>query len=428
MSTLLIQQGRIIDPANNRDEVCDVLVRDGKIAAIGTDLGPADETLDARGLFVTPGLVDIHVHMREPGREDRETLETGSRAAIAGGITSVALMPNTNPAADNQTVIEFIKKREKELDLINLYPVGATTKRTEGELLSEMWEMKRSGAVAVTDDGSDVESEDLLLKAMEYAKTHDMLVMSHCETDDLSEGGAMHEGWVSTQLGLPGIPEIAEDIAVQKHLILAKRSGARTHLTHLSTRGAVHAVRDAKRAGQRGLTCDVTAHHVALTDEECRGYSTNAKMYPPLRPQEHVDAIIEALRDGTVDAITTDHAPHIEPDKLRPFVEAERGTVGLETSFAAMYTYLVEPGHLSLSEVLALMTYKPARIIGIPKGTLSLGADADIAIFDLARRWTVEPHRFESKGKNSVFAGKELCGKAVHVFVKGHGKMVSEII
>ena len=424
MSTLLIRGGRVIDPANGRDEIADVFVQDGKIHEIGTQLKvEADDVLDANGLVVTPGLVDLHVHLREPGREDKETIETGGKAALAGGVTTVVAMPNTAPVADNQTVIEFVINRAKELGLANVYPVGATTKKADGDMLSEMWEMKRSGAVAVTDDGSDVDDEGLLLKALEYAKTHDMLVMSHCETEELADGGVMHEGWVSTELGLAGIPEVAEDLAAHKSILLAKRSGARSHLTHLSTKGAVSALRDAKQAGLTNVTGDVAVQHFALTDAECRGYNTNAKMYPPLRSDDHVTAIIEAIKDGTIDALTTDHAPHIEPEKLKPFQDAERGTVGLETSFAVMNTYLVTAGHLSLSEGIALMTHKPATIIRKDKGTLSLGADADIAVFDTTKKWTVDPKAFYSKGKNSVFAGKELVGKAVHTIVGGTIKL-----
>jgi dihydroorotase len=424
MSTLLVRNGRVIDPKNNRDEIVDILVKDGKIARVEKNItDEADQIIDVTGLIVTPGLVDLHVHFREPGREDMETLETGSRAALAGGVTSAVTMPNTATIADNQTVIEFVINRSRALNLISLYPAGATTKKTEGDILSEMWELKRSGAVAVTDDGLDVQDEGLLLKAMEYAKTHDVLVMSHCETDTLDEHGAMHEGWVSSELGLPGIPEVAEDVAVHKNILLGRRSGARFHLTHNSTKGAVQAIREAKRSGLTNITADVSVHHFALTDEECRGYNTNAKMFPPLRPEDHRLAIIEALKDGTVDAITTDHAPHIEPDKIKPFSDAARGTVGIETSFAVMNTYLVQPGHLSLSQGIALMTHKPAEIIRINKGTLSEGADADIAIFNIEERWTVDPATFQSKGKNSVFVGKELAGKAVHVVVGGAVKM-----
>ncbi len=420
MSTLLIKNGHVIDPANGIDDVMDIYVEDGTIAAVGTSLKQnAEETIDATGLVVTPGLVDMHVHLREPGREDQETIETGAKAAIAGGVTSIAAMPNTAQVADNQTVIEFVRNRAAALGLANVYPVGATTKRIEGEMLAEMWEMKRSGAVAVTDDGADVDNDNLLLKAMEYAKTHDMLVISHCETEDLSDGGVMHEGWVSTQLGLPGIPEVAEDLAAHKSILLARRSGARSHLTHLSTKGAVQSLRDAKATGMTNVTGDASIQHLCLTDEECFGYNTAAKMYPPLRPDDHRLEVVKALKDGTIDAITTDHAPHIEPDKLKPFQDAARGTIGLETSFAAANTYLVGEGHLTLAEVVALMTHKPAAILRIPKGTLAVGADADIALFDTKKKWTVDPSVFQSKSKNSVFAGKELVGKAVHTVVAG---------
>lgn len=422
MSTLLITNGRVIDPKSGFDKVADVYVVDGTIKTIGTKLGKkADKTIDASGLVVAPGLIDLHVHVREPGREDKETIETASRAALNGGVTSMVAMPNSAVAADNQTVIEFIIKRAQEHDLVNIYPGGAITRGLRGDLLAEMWELKQSGAVMVTDDGFDIQDEGVLLSAMRYAKTHDILVMSHCETDALDEDGVMHEGWVSTELGLPGIPEVSEDVAVQKAILLSQKAGVRFHGTHLSTSGAVSAFREAKKANPT-LTCDVAVQHFALTDDECRGYNTNAKMYPPLRPQQHVDAIIAAIKDGTVDALCTDHAPHIEPEKIVPFVDAQRGTVGLETSFAVMNTYLVDAGHISIAEGLALMTHKPAQIIRINKGTLTEGADADIAIFDMKASWTVDPDQFESKGKNSVFTGKKLKGKAVHVIVGGEIK------
>lgn len=420
MSTLLIKHGRVVDPASGRDEVADVFVENGRIVKIGTNLPQKGErTIDATGLIVAPGLVDIHVHFREPGREDMETIETGSKAALAGGVTSVVTMPNTNPIADNQTVIEFIIKRARELDLINVYPAGAITKGERGALLAEMKEMKNSGAIALSDDGVDVEDAGLMRSAMEYAKTHDMLLMNHCETPDLSEHGVMHEGWVSTELGLPGIPEIAEDHAVQKGILLAARTGARFHISHMSTAGAVAALREYKKTGATNVTGEVSVQHFSLTDEECRGYNTYAKMYPPLRSREHIEAVIGAIQDGTIDALTTDHAPHIEPDKLKPFADAARGTVGLETSFAAMHTYLVRPGHVSLAEGLALMTHKPASVVGLTKGALSVGADADIALFDTEQTWTVDPSQFFTKARNSVFAGKQLVGKAVCTIVGG---------
>lgn len=420
MSTLLIKNGRVVDPASGKDGVMDVFVADGKIARVAENISDAaDTTIDADGLIVAPGLVDIHVHFREPGREDMETLETGSRAALAGGVTSVVTMPNTNPIADNQTVIEFILKRAKELNFITIYPAGAITKNEQGAMLSEMRELKNSGAVAVSDDGVDVDDPGVMLKAMEYAKTHDILLMNHCETPELDESGVMHEGWVSTELGLPGIPEVAEDHGVAKGIMLAQRSGARFHISHMSTKGAVAELREAKQAGMKNVSGEVSVQHFALTDEECRGYNTNAKMYPPLRSRDHVAAIVEGIKDGTIDCLTTDHAPHIEPDKLKPFSEAARGTVGLETSFAVMNTYLVHAGHVSLSEGLALMTHKPAEIIQRQKGTLAEGADADIAIFDVDEEWTVDPAAFLSKGRNSVFAGKKLKGRAVYTIVGG---------
>lgn len=420
MASLLIRGGRLIDPKNKRDGVMDVYVVDGKVAAVGKNLKQkADRAIDAKGLVVAPGLIDMHVHFREPGREDKETIETASKAALAGGITAALAMPNTNPIADNQTVIEFIQKRAREIDLIAIYPTGAITKGQEGLMLSEINELKRSGALAITDDGHDVQKEGVLKRAMEYAKTCGMLLMSHCETTDLSEGGVMHEGWISTRLGLPGSPALSEDMAVYKNILLAEKTGARLHLMHNSTAGAMRAIREAKARGATNITAEVSVQHFALSDTECLGYNTNAKMYPPLRSQEHIDAIIEGITDGTIDAFTTDHAPHIEPEKLKSFQDAAFGTVGLETSFAVMYTYLIAPKHLTLARGIEKMTSAPARILGIDKGHLSLGADADIAIFDTKKTWKVDPKLFFSKGKNSAFAGKKLTGKAVYTIVGG---------
>jgi dihydroorotase len=424
MTALLIHNGHVIDPKNGIDGVMDIFVQDGKVAAIGSKLTEkADTEIDATGLTVTPGLIDMHVHFREPGREDKETIETAGKAALAGGITAALAMPNVTPVADNQTVIEFILKRARELDLITVYPTGAITKGQEGEMLSEINELKRSGAVAVTDDGHDVQKEGVLKRAMEYAKTCGMMVMSHCETMNLTEDGVMHEGWVSTQLGLPGTPALSEDMAVYKNVLLAEKTGARLHLMHNSTAGAVRAIREAKARGSKNITAEVSVQHFALTDEECIGYNTNAKMYPPLRSQEHIDAIIEGIKDGTIDAFTTDHAPHIEPEKLKPFQDAAFGSVGLETSFAVMNTYLVEKKHITLSLGIEKMSTAPAALLDLEsKGHLAVGADADIAIFDTKKEWTVDPKQFFSKGKNSAFAGKKLTGKAVCTIVGGKVK------
>ncbi len=343
-------------------------------------------------------------------------------AALAGGVTSVVTMPNVTPVADNQTVIEFILKRAKELNLINIFPTGSITKKQEGTTLSEINELKRSGAIAVTDDGSDVQDEGLLKRALEYTKTVDVLLMSHCETEDLTEGGVMHEGWVSTQLGLPGIPALSEDMAVYKNILLAEETGARLHLLHNSTAGAVRAIREAKKRGAKNISAEACVQHFSLTDEECIGYNTNAKMYPPLRSEEHLEAVIAGIKDGTIDAITTDHAPHIEPDKIKTFQDAAFGFVGLETSFAVVNTYLVKTKKVPLVTCIQKMTIGPAQILRINKGTLSVGADADIALFDLDAEWVVNEKKFFSKGKNSPYIGKKLTGKAVQTIVGGMTK------
>lgn len=420
MTSLLIKNGHVVDPANGIDAPADILVRDGKIAKVAEKIADgADAAFDARGLHVTPGLVDLQVHVREPGREDKETIETASRAALAGGVTSLVAMPNSRPAADNQTVIEFVIKRAREVGLVSVFPAGAITRGQKGETLAEINEMKKSGAVAVTDDGVDVQNMDLLRKAFEYVKTCDMLLMSHCEVEELTAGGVMHEGWISTRLGLPGTPAVAEDMAVLKNILLAALCGARLHLLHNSTAGATQAIRAAKQRGMRTLTAEVSVQHFSLTDAECLGYNTNAKMYPPLRSQEHIEAIVAGIKDGTFDAFTTDHAPHIEPEKLEPFVDAAFGSTGLETSFAVMQTYLVKAGHISFATGISKMTVEPARIIRVNKGTLSPGADADIALFDLKKDWTVDARQSFSKGRNCVFDGKKLTGKAVATITGG---------
>lgn len=431
MATLLIKNGHLIDPKNGIDAKRDIFIRDGKVEKVAKKITVrAQKTIDAEGLIVTPGLIDMHVHFREPGREDQETIETGSRAALAGGVTSVLVMPNTVSTADNQTVVEFVVKRAQEVGLINIYPAGSITKGEKGEMLAEINELKRSGAIAITDDGLDVQNESVLKRAMEYAKTVDMLIMSHCEVEALVEDGVMHEGWVSTRLGLAGIPAVAEDLAVYKSILLAEDAGARFHLLHASTTGALRAVREARARGMKDLSVEVSVQHFSLTDEECLGYNTYAKMYPPLRSRDHVDSLVKGIKDGTVDVFSTDHAPHIDPDKIKTFQDAARGTVGLETSFAVMNTYLARAKVIPLSEGIRRMTVAPAKVLRINKGHLSVGADADISIFDPNAEWVVDPKTFFSKGKNSAFAGKRLFGKTVHTIVGGvikysEGKMLA---
>ena len=431
MASLLIKNGRVIDPANRLDGKLDVLIEDGKVVRVADNIhAKTSRIIDASGLVVTPGLIDLHVHFREPGREDKETLETASMAALAGGITAAVAMPNSSPVADNQTVIEYIISRTRKLDLIAIYPTGSITKKLEGITLAEINELKSSGAIAVTDDGLDIQQEGLLKRAMEYAKTCGMLLMSHCETNDLTEKGVMHEGWVSTQLGLPGISALSEDVAVYKNILLAEETGVRLHLLHNSSAGAIRAIREAKTRGLKNITAESSVQHFSLTDDECLGYNTNAKMYPPLRSQKHVDAVIEGIKDDTIDALTTDHAPHIEPDKLKSFDDAAFGSTGLETSFAVMNTYLVKPGRMQLAQAIGKMTVAPAKIIGIKKGNLSVGADADIAIFDPNKEWVVDEKKSFSKGKNCVFNGKKLIGRALYTIVGGrvkyeHGSIVT---
>lgn len=417
---ILIKNGRVIDPANARDEVCDVLVSDGKIEQIWKNLSSSwAQKIDASGQVVCPGFIDMQVHLREPGREDQETIETWCQAALAGGITSLVCMPNVAPTADNQTVIEYILSKSKKLWLAKVYPTGAITKWSKWQEIAEMNELKNTWAIAVTDDGLDVQDENILKRAMQYAKNCDILLMSHCETNTLTDGWVMHEGWVSTQMWVPWVPALTEDMAVYKNILIAEDTGAKLHLLHNSTAWAMRAIREAKARGSQNITAEVTFQHFSLTDEACLGYNTNAKMYPPLRPQNHVDAVIEAINDDTIDAFTTDHAPHTQPDKLLPFADAPNGFIWLETAFGVANTYLVETGKVELSKVIEKMTVWPAKILWIDAGTLSEWSPADITIFDPKKTWTVDENKFFSKAKNSPYIGMELIGKVTHTIVDG---------
>lgn len=417
---ILIKNGRVIDPENKRDEICDISIVEWKIKEIWNNIsGEFEREIDATGKIVTPGFIDMQVHLREPGREDQETIETGCKAALAGGITSIVCMPNVKPTADNQTVIEYILSKAQKLDLARVYPTGAITKGLGWRELAEMNELKDSWAIAVTDDGLDVQDENILRRAMQYAKNCDILLMSHCETNTLTDWGVMHEWWVSTQMWVPGVPAITEDMAVYKNILLAEDTGARLHLLHNSTAGAMRAIREAKARGSNNITAEATFQHFSLTDEACLEYNTNAKMYPPLRSQRHIDAVIEAINDDTIDAFTTDHAPHTEPDKLMAFADAPNGFVGLETSLAVANTYLIETGKVEISKVIQKMTSGPANILWIDAGTLSEWAAADIAIFDPKAEWIVDENKFFSKGKNSPYIGMKLTGKVTHTLVDG---------
>ncbi|OGU03416.1 MAG: dihydroorotase [Gemmatimonadetes bacterium GWC2_71_10] len=411
MKPIVIRGGRIIDPAAGRDETADLVLADGRVAGVGKNQGTPDgaEVIDAAGCVVAPGFVDLHVHLREPGREDVETIETGARAAVAGGFTSVCAMPNTDPVTDNQAAVGFIMAQARRARTARVYPIGAVSLGSRGEQMSEFGELVGAGAVAVSDDGKPVATAHLMRAALEYAKTFGIPVVDHCEDHSLSAGGAMHEGLTSTRLGITGIPRSAEDVIVARDILLAELTGGHVHLAHCSTAGSVRMVRDAKARGLR-VTAEVTPHHLALTDAACEGYNTNAKMNPPLRESPDVAALREALVDGTVDCIATDHAPHHYDAKEAAFDDAPFGVVGLETALGIALTELVRPGMLALPALVDLLSRRPARVFNLAAGTLARGAAADVVVFDPAATWTVDPEAFFSKSRNTPFAGRELTG------------------
>ena len=415
---IVVKGGRVIDPAQGLDKVLDVLIENGKIAKVGTGLkSEGAEVIDASGKLVTPGLIDIHVHLRDPGLEYKEDIVTGTRSAAAGGFTSVACMPNTNPANDSKAITLYILRKAKEEGFANVFPVGSITKGLKGESLSEMGELREAGCLAVSDDGRPVMNGELMRRALEYARPFGLTVISHAEDLTLVGEGVMNDGFVATELGLKGIPWVAEDAATARDVMLAEFTGARLHVAHVSTRGSVEIVRQAKKRGVK-VTCEATPHHFTLTDDAVRGYNTNAKMNPPLRSAEDVAAIRAGLADGTIDAIATDHAPHHIDEKNVEFNIAMNGIVGLETALP-LTLKLVEEKVLSLGDAVARLTLGPARALGIPRGTLEEGADADVTIIDPDLEWTVEPQKLQSKSKNTPFGGWKMKGAAVHTIVGG---------
>jgi dihydroorotase len=417
---LLLRGGRVIDPSRNLDERSDVLIQDGKIAGVGRALGAPDgaDVRDVRDTVVAPGLVDVHVHLREPGNEDVETVATGARAAAAGGFTAVCAMPNTDPVTDNQAAVGFIVRQSARAGLTHVYPIGAISVGQKGERLSEFGEMVGAGAVAVSDDGKPVVSSHLMRTALEYARTFGIPVADHCEEPTLADGGVMHEGLVSARLGLKGIPAAAEEIMVARDTLLAELTGGHVHLCHLSTRGSVELVRRAKEQGIR-VTAEVTPHHLTLTDRACERYDTHAKMNPPLREAADVAALRAALKEGVVDCIASDHAPHAYDAKEAAFDDAPFGVVGLETAFSVAYTELVIGGVLALPELIQRMSTAPTAAFGLPGGTLAPGAPADVVVLDLTDSWTVDPTAFCSKSRNTPFAGRVLTGRAALTLVGG---------
>ncbi len=421
MRPILISGGRVIDPSRGTDAVSDVYLADGKIQAVGRDLGRPDDALvlQAAGKIVAPGLIDVHVHLREPGQEDIETVATGAMAAAAGGFSAVCAMPNTDPVTDNQAAVGFIVSQAQRAGKARVYPIGAISLGQKGQQLAEFGELVGAGAVAVSDDGKPVVSSHLMRTALEYARTFEIPVADHCEDPTLSAGGAMHEGLVSTRLGLKGIPAAAEEIMVARDILLAELTGGHVHLCHMSTRGSVELIRRAKEKGIR-VTAEACPHHFTLTHEACEGYNTNAKMNPPLREPEDREAVRQALRDGTIDVICTDHAPHHYDAKEREFDDAPNGIIGLETALGLAVTELVDTGLLDLPALVNRMSVMPARIFKLTGGTLAPGAAADVVVFDPGERWIVQPEEFFSKSRNTPFGGRELRGRASATIVRGH--------
>ena len=419
MKPILIRGGRVIDPASGLDATVDVLLLDGKVTAVGANLArEGAEVLDAAGCVVAPGFVDLHVHLREPGREDVETIATGARAAAAGGFTSVCAMPNTDPVTDNQAAVGFIVSQARRAGSARVYPIGAVSLGQKGEQLAEFGELVGAGAVAVSDDGRPVATAHLMRTALEYALSFGIPVIDHCEDVSLSAGGAMHEGLVSTRLGLKGIPRSSEDVIVARDIQLAELTGGHVHLAHCSTAGAVAMIRTAKARGVR-VTAEVTPHHLALTDAACAEYDTHAKMNPPLREAPDVAALRAGLADGTIDCIATDHAPHHYDAKEQEFDNAPFGVVGLETALGVALTELVDGKVLDLPALVRCLATRPAEIAHLTAGTLAPGAPADVVVFDPAARWTVEPARFFSKSRNTPFAGRALRGVVRWTIVGG---------
>jgi dihydroorotase len=419
MARLLIKNGRVVDPASGLDARRDVLIENGRVAAIEPRIEAGDaEEYDAAGQIVAPGFLDIHVHLREPGIEHAETIETGSKAAAAGGFTSICCMPNTAPVNDSPTVTSFIVERARRYAPVRVFPIGAITKDSDGETLAEIGAMKLAGAVAISDDGKPVMNSRVMRRAMEYAGSFDMTVIDHCEDLNLSLGGDIHEGAQSARLGLRGIPGSSEDVMVARDIILAESLQARVHIAHISTAKSIRMVREARRAGAR-VTCEVTPHHFALTDTDIAGYDSNYKMKPPLRTHCDIDAAIEGIVDGTIDAIATDHAPHTGNSKMQEFERCPFGVTGLETALGLSLERLYHPGKINLMRLVDLFTSGPARVIGLEGGKLAVGGPGDVTVFSLDREWTFDVNNTLSKSKNSPFDQRHFRGGPAATVVNG---------
>lgn len=413
MTSVVIRGGRLYDPAQGIDRVGDLFIENGRIAKEGR----GEEEIKAKGLLVVPGLIDMHVHFREPGREDKETIASGCAAAVAGGFSSVACMANNGHPTDTVAQVAYIRKRADEVMLAHVYPIGAVSKGLKGQELAELGSMARAGAIAFSDDGHPIMNAELMRRALEYAKMFDRVVIAHCEDATLTQGALMNEGKVSAELGLRGWPNAAEASMAARDILLAELTGARLHIAHVSTRQTVELVRWGKKRGIR-VTAEAAPHHLAVTDEALAGYESRFKMNPPLRSNDDVQAVLEGLADGTIDAIASDHAPHTVEEKEQELAACPNGVVGLETT-AGVILDLVARKKLPLARAIEAMTWAPAGILGVRKGTLLPGVDGDVTLLDPKKEWTVDPAAFQSRGRSSPFAGMKLRGRAVHTVVGG---------
>jgi len=417
-SEILIKNGRVIDPANGIDKECDVLIADDKIASVGKVEKSAQKVIDATGKLVTPGLIDIHVHFREPGDEEEETIASGSAAAVAAGFTSVVCMPNTNPPIENETDVEYIHRKARKARKTHVYTMGAMTKNLDGVELAEMGFMADAGAVGFTDDGRGVQDPAVMLRALKYAAMFDVVIAQHCQDNAFAGNGVMNSGYYSTILGLPGIDPLAEESMLWRDIQLVKKTNVRYHAQHISTAGSVKLIRAAKK-DSLPITCEVTPHHLLLTEERCAEYDTNYKVNPPLRSSKDIEALKEAITEGLIDALVTDHAPHLKSEKELEFLAAPFGIASLECSLALFVKALIVPGILDWPELIRMMTEKPARIIGVDKGTLSVGKQADITIIDPKAEYEIDVNKFRSKSRNCPYHGWKVTGKVEKTIVGG---------
>jgi dihydroorotase len=415
---ILIKNGRVIDPANGIDKKCDVLIIDGRIADVGRFEKHAETVIDAAGKLVTPGLIDIHVHFREPGDEEEETIASGSAAAVAAGFTSVVCMPNTNPPIEDETDVEYVHRKGRQARRTHVYTMGSITKKAEGVELAEMGFMAEAGAVGFTDDGNGVQNSAVMLRAMKYAAMFNVVVAQHCQDDCFAGKGVMNAGYYSTILGLPGLDAIAEEAMLWRDIQLVKKTNVRYHAQHISTAGSVELIRAAKKMSLP-VTCEVTPHHLLLTDSCCAEYDTNYKVNPPLRTDKDIEALKEAVREGLVDALATDHAPHLQSEKELEFLAAPFGIASLECALSLYIKALLEPGVLDWPGLIKLMTANPAKIIGVDKGTLGLGKQADVTIIDPDFEYTIDKNKFRSKSRNCPYHGWKVKGRVLKTIVGG---------